>query len=101
PNTGFVQVGIRNLSGHIRVYEPLMHLCVAPDATILDANRPAVEDSAYVGFSKDWFYFDQPGTYQIRAVYYAPDGTQVMSNILNLRVRHPVTKAEEDLAELF
>src|SRR5581483_6975671 len=101
PNTGFVQVGIRNPSGHIRVYEPLMHLCVAPDATILDANRPAVEDSAYVGFGKDGFYFDQPGAYQIRAVYYALDGSQVMSNILNVRVRHPVTAAEEDLAELF
>ncbi len=101
PNAGFVQVGIYKPSGQMAVYEPVMHECVAPDVTILDANRPMVEDTAYIGFGKQGFYFEQAGQYQIRAIYYAVDGSQVMSNILSLRVRHPVTAAEEDLADLF
>ena len=41
------------------------------------------------------------GNYRVRAICYAPDGSQVFSNILALRVRHPVTAAEEELADLF
>lgn len=101
PNTGFVQVGIRKPGGQTVVYEPLIEQCVAPDVTILDDNRPTVEESAYIGYGKSGFYFDQAGNYQIRAVYYAIDGSQVLSNIITLRVRHPVTAAEEELADLF
>jgi hypothetical protein len=101
PNTGFVQVGIRKPNGQVVIYEPLMHQCIAPEVTILDANRPDVEDSTFIGYGKGGFYFDQAGVYQLRAIYFGVDGSQVLSNIETLRVRHPVTAAEEEIADLF
>jgi hypothetical protein len=45
-------------------------------------------------------YFEQPGLYRLRAIYHALDGSLVFSNVLNLRVRYPVTAQDERLAEL-
>jgi hypothetical protein len=59
-----------------------------------------IEESAYIGFGKGGNYFDHPGTYRLRAIYQAADGSQVRSNVVTLRVRHPVTAKEERLAEL-
>ena len=50
---------------------------------------------------KSGFYFDQPGHYRIRAVYAALDGSEVLSNMITIRVRYPVTAADEVLADLF
>jgi hypothetical protein len=100
PNFGQVQVAIRKPDGRVVAYEPLISHCVAGRETYLDANTQA-EDSAYIGYGKDGFYFDQSGIYRIRAVYTALDGSTVVSNILNLRVRYPVTAADEDLADLY
>jgi len=55
----------------------------------------------YCGFGKDGFYFDRTGFYQVRAIYNAPDGSRVLSDILHLRVRHPVSLADEEVADLF
>jgi hypothetical protein len=103
PNTGFVQVGIRKPSGQVIVYQPPIEHCVLPDGnvTILDANRPAIYDSAYLGYGKDGLSFDQTGLYRIRAVYYALDGSQVVSNILTVRVRTPMNSTDEEIADLF
>lgn len=101
PNLGFVQIGIRRPSGHIMVYQPLIEHCVASELVKLDVDRPAIHESAYIGYGKDGFHFDQPGIYQIRATYSAPDGSQVTSNILQLRVRSPRNAADEDVADLF
>jgi hypothetical protein len=60
-----------------------------------------IQDSAYIGFGKGGLYFDEPGRYQVRAVYPALDGSQVMSPIQDVRVRYPVTAMEEELADLF
>lgn len=101
PKFGFVQVGIRKPSGEVELYEPLMEYCTAERATFLSADRPAIFESAFIGYGKDGFYFDQPGTYQLRAIYYAFDGSQVLSNTLALRVRHPLNETDEAVAELF
>jgi hypothetical protein len=103
PNMGFVQVGIRKPNGQVMLYRPPIEHCVFPDANIatLDANRPAIYDSAYLGYGKDGFYFDQAGLYRIRAVYYALDGSQVVSNILTVRVRAPLNATDEEIADLF
>lgn len=101
PNMSFVQIGIRQPSGNVTVYEPLIHHCVGDETLTLDAGTPTLEESAYIGYGKGGFYFDQVGNYEVRALYYAPDGSQVLSNVATLRVRHPVTAAEEELADLF
>ena len=68
PNFGFVQIGIRQLGGSTVPYRPLIVHCAEPDLVTLDAANGAVYDSAYIGFGKDGFYFDNPGQYELRAL---------------------------------
>jgi hypothetical protein len=101
PNKGAVQIGIRKPGGQVVVYEPMMEACVAAETVAMDMDNPAIYDSAYIGYGKDGFYFDQVGTYHIRAAYYALDGSEIMSNIMPLRVRAPHTLEDEEIADLF
>ena len=100
PNEGYVQIAIRKPSGEIVLYEPLIEHCALPEMTTLNEHAPSVYASAYIGFGKEGLYFDQIGTYQIRAIYYAPDGSTVVSNILRLMVRSPLTPEDQVVAEL-
>ena len=100
PNLGAVQVAIRKPDGRVVAYDPVIDHCMGQAAAQVGPGE-TIEDSAYIGYGHDGFYFDQAGIYQIRAIYPALDGSQVASNILSLRVRHPVTAAEEELADLF
>ncbi len=102
PNFGFVQIGIRKPSGQVYIYEPLMEHCVEAETTMLDSEQcPALYESAYIGYGKDGFYFDQVGVYTLRATYFALDGSEVMSDVMNLRVREPLSSADEEVADLF
>ncbi|MFJ8532158.1 hypothetical protein [Streptomyces sp. NPDC093591] len=101
PNDGFVTVAIRTPSGETRTYRPPLIRCTDHEhRTVLDADRPAIYESAYVGYGKDGFYFQQPGQYRLRAQYHASDGSRVLSDIHRLTVRRPLTEADEDVAEL-
>jgi hypothetical protein len=100
PNCGMVKVVIRKPSGQVVAYEPLIDHLVGERETTLERDE-VVMDSAYIGFGKDGFYFDQPGHYRIRAAYAALDGSEVLSDMITVRVRYPVTAAEEELADLF
>ncbi|MEG4035700.1 hypothetical protein Q5691_11410 [Microcoleus sp. w1-18aA5] len=100
PNCGLVKIVIRKPSGAVVVYEPLIdHLVGQRESTI--ARDDVIPESAYIGYGKDGFYFDQPGNYRVRAVYGALDGSEVFSDIITIRVRYPVTPIEEELAALF
>ncbi len=100
PNCGLVKIVISKPNGQVVAYEPLIDHLVGERERILGRNE-VERDSAYIGFGKDGFYFDQPGHYRIRAAYAALDGSEVLSEILTVRVRYPVTAAEEELADLF
>ena len=99
PNYGFVQVAIQKPNGEIKIHEPPLEHCVEVETTIIDIDNPIYE-SAYIGYGKDGIYFDQPGSYKLRATYYALDGSQVVSNILNLKVQTPVSRADQSVADL-
>ena len=102
PNFGFVQIGIRKPNGQVNLYEPLLEHCVEVETTMLDPEKcPALYESAYIGYGKDGFYFDQVGMYKLRATYFAMDGSEVMSEVMNLRVREPLSSADEEVADLF
>ena len=101
PKTGLVKIGIRKPDGKVMLYEPLIEHCVIPDEITLDMDRPSIYDSAYIGYGKDGFYFDQTGNYKICATYNAPDGSEVVSNIINVRVRTPLSSADDEVADLF
>lgn len=101
PNMSFVQIGIRKPGGQVVQYEPLLEHCVTEETSTLGAVSPPLQESAYIGYGKGGFYFDQTGLYEIRAVYHAPDGSHVFSNSLTVRVRHPVTAADEAIADSY
>jgi hypothetical protein len=102
PDATMVQIAIRKPSGRTMLYRPLIVHCVDEASTVvLNSERPAIYDSAYIGYGKDGFSFDQPGAYQLRAIYMAPDGSRVVSPTLTLRVRSPYTAADEEVGELF
>jgi hypothetical protein len=101
PSAGLVQIGICDPAGTVKTYRPLIEHCVAGQEIRLDATNRSVETSVFCGFGKDGFYFDRTGFYQVRAIYTALDGSKVFSNILHLRVSHPVTEEDEDVASLF
>ncbi|HEX9941356.1 MAG TPA: hypothetical protein VGG03_05020 [Thermoanaerobaculia bacterium] len=101
PNFGFVQLAIQMPSGQTLPYQPLIEQCAETETTVLDEANPSIYASAYIGYGKKGFYFDQSGLYQLRAIYYALDGSEVISNTLTLRVRSPLDRTEEDIADLY
>jgi hypothetical protein len=100
PNEGFVQIGIKKPSGEVAVYEPLMEHCIAEGVTTLNDKQPSIYESAFISYGKGGQYFDQIGAYQLRALYYAPGGSLVFSDVINLRVRSPHSDTDEEVADL-
>lgn len=100
PNCGLVKVAIEKPNGVVLAYEPMIdHIVGEGERDLIPTDK--IADSAYIGFGKAGFYFDQPGNYRIRASYAALDGSEVLSEVLTVRVRYPVTAADEELADLF
>ena len=95
-----VRVVISKPSGQVVAYEPMIDHLVGERQKMLGV-EDEMRDSAYIGYGKGGFYFDQPGQYCVRAAYAALDGSQVLSDILTIRVRYPVTRDEDTLADLF
>jgi hypothetical protein len=101
PNDDFVTIALRQPSGRTVVYRPLLPRCADASRTIrLDSDRPAIYDSAFIGYGRDGFYFEQPGEYALRAQYVANDGSRVISPVHRLQVRPPASREDAEVAEL-
>ncbi|MFG3259630.1 hypothetical protein [Streptomyces sp. NPDC048172] len=101
PNNDLVSLAIRQPSGRTVLFRPLLRRCVDEERTqTLDAARPALYTSAYIGYGQQGHYFQQPGTYELRAVYLATDGSRVVSPVLRVTVRHPMSRTDEQVGEL-
>ncbi|MFC7588675.1 hypothetical protein ACFQYP_36940 [Nonomuraea antimicrobica] len=101
PDTEFAQVSITRPGGGTVLYRPMMRHCVDTSPQIrLDADHPAMYRSAYIGHGRDGHYFQRPGEYQVRAQYVAADGSLVVSAACPVRVRPPVTRDDQRVAEL-
>jgi hypothetical protein len=100
PRNGNVEIAIRQPSGRVLVYKPLLHQCALDDIVVLDADTPGITETAFVHYGKDGFYFDTPGNYRLRARTVALDGSVVLSNILDVRVQSPVTRDDDEAAGL-
>jgi hypothetical protein len=99
PKASMTSLAICKPNGDVVAYEPYIdHLMDSQPRFLADGE--VIEESAYIGYGADGLYFDRPGTYKLRAIYQAPDGSQVFSNVAELRVRYPVTQGEEELADL-
>lgn len=99
PNLMSTTIVIAKPNGQVVTYEPVVDHLVGGKYQNLVPGAP-VQDSAYIGFGKGGLYFDNPGNYEIRAIYSALDGSRILSNVAKLRVRYPVTAKQEDLADL-
>lgn len=99
PKAGNTTIAIAKPNGQAVAYEPYIEHIMAAQPVHL-AEGETIDETAYIGFGKDGLYFEQPGTYRLRAIYHAPDGSRVMSNVVELKVRYPVNTEEQDLADL-
>jgi hypothetical protein len=100
PADGFVSIAIEKPGGGTVVHEPLIEHCVRPDTVVLDADHPAIYESAYIGCGEEGVAFGAPGLYRLRAVYLALDGSRVVSDTLDLRVRGTHDDKDEAVADL-
>jgi hypothetical protein len=101
PRNGNVEIAIAQPSGRVVEYEPLLSHCVSDeDAIVLGGEEQAYADRAFIHYGKDGFYFEQPGTYRLRARYTAPDGSVVVSDTLAIRVLPPATAEDVAVADL-
>jgi hypothetical protein len=99
PKANMTSVAIQKPNGQLVAYEPFIdHLMDSQPQFLPDGE--VIEETAYIGYGKGGLYFDQPGAYKVRAIYQAPDGSQVFSNVADIRVRYPVTQTDEELADL-
>ncbi len=101
PNFEFVKIAIKKPNGQVVMYDPLADHCIIPKMTALNASNPSIYESAYIGYGKDGFYFDQPGNYVIKAAYFSNEGGIISSDDLKIRVRVPVTTDDAEIAELY
>jgi hypothetical protein len=102
PNATLVQIAILKPGGTTMLYRPLMQHCADDEkTTILNADQPAIYSSAYIGYGRDGFVFEQPGVYGLRAIYMALDGSRIVSQTFRLRVRSALTPQEEEIAGLY
>lgn len=100
PEDGTLKFAIRKPNGEIVQHIPMLTSCNESGTVELTSKRPAVYDSYYLGYGKRGVYFDSPGNYRVVALFQLPDGTEVVSNALNIRVREPVSEADALVAEL-
>lgn len=99
PKASMTSLAICKPNGDVVAYQPYVdHLMDSQPRFLADGE--VIEETAYIGYGAGGLYFDRPGTYKLRAIYQAPDGSQVFSNVASLRVRHPVTQVDEELADL-
>ncbi|MFI1380083.1 hypothetical protein [Embleya sp. NPDC020886] len=105
PKSEHLAIFVTDPQGRTRLFRPIARLCTghgtgAPMVT-LTASEPALYDTAYLGYGSDGLYFPDPGRYRITAVYHAPDGSRVVSAARVVRVRHPITRTEQEIGDLF
>jgi len=98
PNASLSTIIISKPNGQVVAYEPYIDHLFAGNVEEV-GGRP-IECSAYIGYGRDGHYFDQPGTYKVRAVYHALDGSRVFSNVATIRVRYPASPEDEEVAAL-
>lgn len=101
PNFGFVQIAVQKPNGEVLVYHPPMEHCIADDLTTLVGSDQAIADSAYIGYDAEHGQiFTEPGSYKLRGIYYAEDGSVILSDATSFQVLAPATVADQQAAEL-
>ncbi|MEW1552351.1 hypothetical protein AB0421_38310, partial [Streptomyces tsukubensis] len=97
-------VAITDPQGRTRLFRPLARICTGhgggETAVTLNAERPAVYETVYLGYGADGLYFAEPGLYRVTAVHTGLDGARTVSPTRTLRVRLPLDRADQNVGEL-
>jgi hypothetical protein len=96
PEFGLMELYIRDPKGEVRPYQPLFKLCGEAKTEEL-APGDKLYESVFLAYGAGGFYFEDPGEYQIWAIYTA-GGYRLRSNALRIRVAFPQARDEEDMA---
>ncbi|MEU6997280.1 hypothetical protein [Nonomuraea sp. NPDC046570] len=88
-------------AGAIRPFRPIARACGSLDRRVtLDAGAPALYDSAYLGYGAGGLTFPTAGTYRLRALYNAPDGSTVTSPEHTIQVSAPRNEQDRQAGDL-
>jgi hypothetical protein len=101
PRFDQVRIGIMKPNGKILAYEAVAHNCAIPKEVMLTKDDNTAYASAYIGYGKEGFYFDQPGFYRIKGAYRNFDGSIIQSEEITIRVKSPVTATEDEIADKY
>jgi hypothetical protein len=96
PEFGLMELFIRDPKGQIQSYRPLFKLCGEARTVELPPGDKLYE-SVFLAYGAGGFYFEEPGEYQIWAIYTA-GGLRLRSNALRIRMAFPQTSEDEDIA---
>ena len=101
PSFGVIAVYIQKPDGTVVRFRPLMTACVdGCETQALKPGLPFYQD-LHLTYGRDGFSFDEPGSYQIRAVYHGGEGLTTYSNVLSVYVGAPANREIESLAADF
>lgn len=83
-----LQFVITSPNGDQHTYYPLVRYCGIPKRTSVEPGE-TVEETVFLTFGKEGYYFKEPGEYVIQAHYTDGLGNTVISRPVNLRVAPP------------
>jgi hypothetical protein len=107
PEFGGVTLYIRRPDGSIVEYSPVLcklslpNLCTLQPLALDKSNEgeDRYSQNVMLSFGAEGFYFDQPGEYQVRAIYQGPGDLLIPSDAHQLRIGHPFSPDEEHIAQ--
>ncbi|MGS2646889.1 hypothetical protein [Streptosporangium sp. G12] len=100
PGGSHLTVLVTDPAGATRPFQPIARTCGRAHRLTLDADTPALYDSAYIGYGAGGFTFDQPGTYRLAARYYAPDDSTVASPEHLIQINPPADENDKAAGDL-
>lgn len=96
PEFGLMELFVRDPKGQVQPYQPLFKLCGEARTKELPRGEKLYE-SVFLAYGAGGFYFQEPGEYQIWAVYTA-GGLRLRSNALRIRIAFPENNDQEEMA---
>ncbi len=101
PAAGFLELLIRRPGDRYpKVYRHFTRACVRSQTRMLQPGEAIYQELAPAFGLRHWF-IDDPGTYQLQAMYRAPDGRRLISNVVSPRVLMPAKEADQLAPDFF
>lgn len=95
-----LQFVVTSPNGDQHTYYPLAHYCGIPKGTSVEPGK-SVEETVFLTFGKEGYYFKEPGEYVIQAHYTDDLGNMVISRPVSLRVAPPTDPQIAQLAPAY